>query len=218
MSGYKYDVFISYSRKGNAQKWLLNHFYTRLVECLADQMSPAPTVYMDRMSIPKGAHWPSDLQQALLRSKVIVPLFAPAYFESPWCMAEFRSMQERNKRLGIGGGRVPEGLIYPILFADSDDFPPEAWEFSWWNFKEVSNPDMVFQITRRYAQFHDKVVEFATDLAQRLRRVPEWQPDWPLVVNPDPVLRPPPPIPRFGEPVRPTDPEQPGDQGQVDDR
>ncbi|MBM7775980.1 hypothetical protein JOD54_006184 [Actinokineospora baliensis] len=204
MTGYKWDVFISYSRKGMAQKWLLNHFYERLLDCLIGEMSYTPRVYMDRLSIAKGAHWPSDLQQALLHSKMIVPLFTPPYFRSPWCMAEFHSMRARQKMLGIGGGRIPQGLIYPVLYSDSDNFPPEAREFSWWNFKDVSNPDPVFQMTRDFHRFHDRVAEFASDLAKVLEQVPEWEPDWPLVVTPDPVLMPPPLIPRFGDPAQRT--------------
>jgi len=30
VSGYEFDLFISYSRYGSVQKWLLNHFYKKL--------------------------------------------------------------------------------------------------------------------------------------------------------------------------------------------
>jgi TIR domain-containing protein len=86
-------VFISYSRHGSAQKWLLNHFYEKLCECLADQFAPPLKVYMDRATMPRAVHWPSDLQAALRHSKIMIQLLTPPYFTSPWCMAELRSMQ-----------------------------------------------------------------------------------------------------------------------------
>ncbi|MFC7614471.1 TIR domain-containing protein [Actinokineospora soli] len=178
------------------QKWLLNHFYPRLVDCLADQIAPAPKVYVDR-SMRRGVHWPSDLQNALRRTKVMVALLTPPYFESPWCMAEWRSMRERERLLGLANPDSPQGLVYPILYSDSENFPPEGQQLSWWDFKDYAHPDPVYQETREFVHFHREVTKVARDLVQLLQQVPEWQPDWPIVEKPEPVLIPPPPIPRF---------------------
>ncbi|SHF83215.1 TIR domain-containing protein [Streptoalloteichus hindustanus] len=196
MSDYKYDLFISYSRHGSVQRWLLNHFFKKLRECLADQIAPAPRVYVDQ-TMPRAVHWPSNLQYALRHSKIMVQLLTPQYFVSPWCMAEWRSMQARERALGLAGLKIPQGLIYPILYSDSDNFPMEARERSWWDFKEFSQPDPVYQDTRDYVKFHRKVTELACDLVQLLQQVPEWRPDWPIIEKPDPVLLPPPKLPRF---------------------
>ncbi|RZQ63379.1 toll/interleukin-1 receptor domain-containing protein [Amycolatopsis suaedae] len=197
MSGYKYDVFISYSRQGSVQKWLLNHFHKKLEECLADQYAPAPKVYVDR-SMPRGVHWPSHLQQAIRHSKIILPLLTPNYFESNWCMAELRSMQERQKALGLGTVERPQTLIHPVLYSDSDNFPDEGREYSWWDFKAYANPEPPFQVSPAFSDFHFKVVELAKELVELLKQVPDWRDDWPVVDPPDPYLIPPPPLPRFG--------------------
>lgn len=189
-------MFISYSRRGSVQKWLLNHFHQKLLDCLADQFAPAPRVYVDR-SMPRGVHWPSELENALRHSKIILPLLTPYYFESSWCMAELRNMQERQRVLGLASPSHPQGLVYPILYSDSENFPDEGREISWWDFKEFANPDPVFQESREFVYFHRRVIDLARDLVQLLPQVPEWQADWPVVDRPDPVLIPPPPIPRF---------------------
>ncbi|MGW5052747.1 TIR domain-containing protein [Actinokineospora sp. NPDC004072] len=196
MSGYKFDIFISYCRHGSVQKWLLNHFHQKLKDCLADQIAPAPRVYVDR-TMPRGVHWPSDLQRALLHSKIMVQLLTPGYFQSPWCMAEWRSMQEREKVLGIANPRIPQGLVYPILYSDSENFPAEGRELAWCDFKDYGFPDVVYQESREFVRFHRRMTELAQDLVQLLQQVPPWQPDWPVVVKPDPVIIPPPPMPRF---------------------
>lgn len=196
VSGYKFDIFISYCRHGSVQKWLLNHFYPKFKDCLADQYAPVPKVYVDR-SMPRGVHWPSDLKKALRHSKILIPLFTPPYFESKWCLAEWQSMQAREKLLGLAGPDNPQGLVYPILYSDSENFPMAAREISRWDFKGLSTPEPVFQTSREWIQFHHKVTDVAQDVVELLKHVPEWRPDWPVIEEPEPVLMPPPPIPRF---------------------
>ncbi|MFC5289892.1 TIR domain-containing protein [Actinokineospora guangxiensis] len=196
MSGYKFDVFISYARRGSVQKWLLNHFHDKLVECLADQLAPAPKVYVDR-TMPRAVHWPSNLRNALRHSKIMLQLLTPPYFESPWCMAEWRSMKERQRVLGLANVDSPQGLVYSILYSDSENFPDEGREVSWWDFKPFANPDPVYQSTHGYVDFHREVSKLAVDIVQLLKQVPPWDPDWPIIEPPEPVLLPPPPLPRF---------------------
>lgn len=194
--GYEFDVFISYSRHGSGAKWLMNHFYPKIQDCLADQIAPMPKVFVDK-SMPRGVHWPSQLQKALRHSKVMIALLTPLYFQSKWCMAEWRNMKAREQMLGLGTTDRPQGLIIPILYSDSENFPEEGRELSWWNFKELSTPDPVFQESRDYVQFHREVTNLAKDLVELIQQVPEWRDDWPIVEPPDPVIMPPPPIPRF---------------------
>lgn len=196
MSEYEYDLFISYSRHGSVQKWLLNHFYDKLRESLADEYGSL-NVYMDRQ-MPSAVHWPSNLRDALQRSKIMVQLLTPPYFQSPWCMAEMRSMQAREEMLGLAGNGVSsQGLIYPILYGDSENFPEEGKVRAWRDFKDVAYPDPSYQQSIEYNKFHLKVRELARDLAQLVAQAPPWRPDWPLVEVPEPVLLPTPPLPRF---------------------
>lgn len=196
MSGYEFDLFISYARRGNVQKWLLNHFYEKLTDCLADQLAPTPKVYVDR-EMPRAVHWPSSLRRALRRSKIMIQLLTPQYFESPWCMAEWQSMLAREKMLGLASPERPQGLVVPILFADSDNFPLEGKVRSWRDFKDYAYPDPVYQQTHEYVRFHREVNDLAADLAALIQQAPPWQPDWPDVDPPNPVLSPTPPLPRF---------------------
>jgi len=196
VSGYEFDLFISYARRGSVQKWLLNHFHRKLLDCLADQFAPTPKVYVDK-GMSRAVHWPSDLRHALRHSKIMIQLLTPQYFESNWCMAEWHSMLERERMLGLAGPENPQGLVYPILYSDSDNFPLEGKLRSWWDFKEFAYPDPVYQQTHEFVRFHHEVNRLAGDLVQLLGQVPPWRPDWPDVEPPDPVLSPTPPLPRF---------------------
>jgi TIR domain len=74
---------------------------------------------MDRATMPRAVHWPSDLQAALRHSKIMIQLLTPPYFTSPWCMAELRCMQAREELLGLAGPEISQGLIYPILYSQA---------------------------------------------------------------------------------------------------
>jgi hypothetical protein len=195
VSGYEFDVFISYSRGGNSFKWVRNHFYPRLLDCLGDQLAQAPTVFLDEEMEP-GVHWPSRLENALLRTKILITIFTPPYFRSRWCMAEWQSMRDRERLLGLTGRDRAQGLIYPILYSDSESFPDDARERTWWDFKRWAVPDLVYQETREWPEFHRQVEAVAMDLAKLLPQVPDWQADWPID-RPEPALPPPVPLPRF---------------------
>ncbi|RKT52824.1 toll/interleukin-1 receptor domain-containing protein [Saccharothrix australiensis] len=196
MSGYQFDLFISYPRRGTVRQWLVNHFQHKLRECLADQIAPTPKIYVDK-DMPRGVHWPSSLRHALRHSKIMIQLLTPQYFWSDWCRAEWYHMLAREKMLGLASLEKPQGLVYPILYADSDNFPPEGKERGWYDFKEFAYPDPGYQQTHEFIRFHREVTRLAADLAALLQQVPPWRPDWPDVDPPDPVLRPTPPLPRF---------------------
>jgi hypothetical protein len=194
--GYRFDVFISYSRRGSAPKWLMNHFYPKFLDCLADQIAPAPKVFLDT-GMPRGRRWPDELVRALLHSKIMIAVLTPPYWASEWCVAEWNSMRAREKVLGLTGLARPQGLIYPILYSDSENFPDEGREIAWWDFKELATPEPVFQESRDWIHFHRKVTDLARDVVGLLQQVPEWRPGWPIAERPEPVLTPPPTIPRF---------------------
>lgn len=196
MPGYQFDVFVSYSRRGSAVKWLMNHFYPKIQDCLADQVAPTPKVFLDK-SMPRGVHWSPHLRKALYHSKIMIAVLTPPYFESPWCMAEWHSMRAREELLGLATLDRPQSLIYPVLYSDSENFPEEGRGLSWWDFKELATPEPVFQESRDFINFHRRVSDLAQDLVGLLAQVPEWRPDWPVIEQPNPVLMPSPPIPRF---------------------
>jgi hypothetical protein len=198
VSGYEYDVFISYSRRGSAPKWLMNNFLPSLIDCLIDELGPEPTVFLDT-SMPRGVHWPAQLEKALRCSKIMIAVLSAPYFVSSWCMAEWKNMEAREDLLGLASAQQPQGLIYPIRYSDSLKFEGAKQLRSWWDFKGLDNPNKGFQESRDWHPFQQRVRECAQDLAELLDQVPPWRPDFPVIERPDPPLPPPPTIPRFDQ-------------------
>jgi hypothetical protein len=195
VSDYQWDVFISYSRKGDAPEWVRNHFHPRLLNSLDGHLRDEPNIFLDK-EMEAGTHWPNHLERALRHAKILVPVYSPQYFRSPWCLAEWDSFVAREKALGLGTSKRPQGLIFPVLFSDSENFPQYARERSWYDFKQWNVPYPVFQQTPEYVDFYKEVERFAAKLATLLDQVPAWQARWP-VYRPDAPLPPPTRLPVF---------------------
>ncbi len=72
MSGYQFDVFLSYRRAGTVLPWVHNHFHRMLVKCLTDELERRPEIFIDVDGVEVGDHWPDTLAQAHSRSRLLV--------------------------------------------------------------------------------------------------------------------------------------------------
>src|SRR5262245_48735271 len=113
MAGYRYDVFISYARRGNVPDWVQNHFKPMLERCLDDELGRAE-VFLDA-TMESGTRWLPELRDALLCSRVLVPVLSAQYFLSSWCIAELQSFLLRET-----GREVNQTLVMPVRFADCE--------------------------------------------------------------------------------------------------
>ncbi|MGX7829049.1 TIR domain-containing protein [Actinokineospora sp. 24-640] len=192
VDGYQYDVFLSYRRSGpgNAAQWVREHFHRMLQDCLADEIGSSD-VFVD-LNVETGSHWPTLLQQALARSKVLVAVWSPPYFESPWCLAEWHTMVAREQAFE---GLVK--LVYPITYADGVNFPEDAKQRQSRSVHAVSNPYPSFRGSHRQADLFEVVREIAGELADQLASAPPWQADWPECSIPAPVTMAPAVLPAY---------------------
>jgi hypothetical protein len=180
VSDYEFDVFLSYSRKGSSPRWVHNHFLPKLRDCLTDEIGSEPRVFVDQ-EMEIGSLWPSRLEQELARSKILVAIYSAQYFQSDWCTAEWKSMAARESILGLACPELTRGLIFPVLYSDSHNFPDYGLDRMWHDMKGLDNPEPMFQQTVDWLEFHRRMRRIATDLEQMLLQVPEWRADWPVV-------------------------------------
>lgn len=188
---YEYDVFISYQRtSATVPQWIKNHFYPRLAEQLDNNADFDVKIFYDE-DVPVGVDWPNTLQGALSRTRILLPVCSPKYFQDEWCLAEWHSMAEREESLGMSTVDRPGGLIYPVIFSDSQNFPAYARARRMRNFRELNQPYVQFQDTTAYLEFHRQMDLVAEDLITIIEQAPEWQPNWPVArPSPEPRRRP----------------------------
>ncbi|OBJ86613.1 TIR domain-containing protein [Mycobacterium asiaticum] len=195
--GYDHDIFLSFPRAGTAFDWVCNHFHPILEKTLTDELGTEPEIYVYTEQ-ETGVAWPENLAASLRRSRYLVAVWAPTYFRSPWCLAEWESMRQRERQLGLRTEEQPRGLVYPVVYRDGVSFPEQAkqiftgkGDLSRWAY-----PSPIFEKTAEYVKFYKAMRVIAEELAGWLTVAPEWQPDWP-VVRPDPGPAPPLPQPRL---------------------
>ncbi|WP_156893046.1 TIR domain-containing protein [Actinokineospora enzanensis] len=183
---YEYDVFISYCRRGSViGQWVHTHFHPRLSELLDVTVVEAVSVFTDDM-VGGGQSWPERSRSALQRSRILVPVCSPKYFRDEWCLAEWHTMAEREQLSG------PATLIYPVIFNDSESFPPWAGLRRMQDLRDYAQPYPQFQESPAYLGFHKEMGRIADEVADLIKLAPEWRSDWP-VLTPQPG---PPPIAR----------------------
>jgi hypothetical protein len=193
---YEYDVYISYQRDvGTVPEWVRTHFYPRLSELLDDNADSNVKIFFDG-NVRSGFTWPQELRNALQRTKILVPVCSPKYFRDQWCLAEWHSMARREKIVGMASQTGLRSLIYPVIFCDSKNFPAYAHERQMRDLKRWNQPYPQFQASFAYLDFHREVEQIAVELADLIKQVPEWRPDWPVEL---PTPEPPPmsSLPRF---------------------
>jgi len=192
---YQYDFFLSYSRKKPVGEWVRNHFCPELRQWLDSYTAQPTRIFIDE-GIEVGDFWPNHLAAALGSSKYMIAIWSPQYFGSPWCYAEWQSMREREFLLGLQTGI--SGLVFPVVFSDGKNFPPEAGQAQRIDFSDLNYPNLAFRDTEKYLDFVDRIKRVCEMLSNWVdeREAPSFDPKWPIV-RPTPRSPPIAPLPRI---------------------
>nr|BFE53269.1 hypothetical protein GCM10017745_66960 [Saccharothrix mutabilis subsp. capreolus] len=184
---YEYDVFISYRREGvQLPAWLRTHFYPLLVESLDNSTDREVKIFFDER-VPGGTSWPMVLRSALSRARILVAICSPKYFTDEWCLAEWETMAQRERISGMVSPEVPLGLIYPVIFCDSETFPEFAHQRRLQDFRPWNVSFRQYDTTIEYIRFSREVERVSVELLQHIENAPEWRADWPVETpKPDP--------------------------------
>ena len=176
---YEYDVFLSYKRHRLTLEWTRG-VHRRLQFWLSQELGRETSLFVDDECIEAGERWPERLRESLKASRCMVCLWSPAYFQSTWCMSEWRSFREREARLDM----TSHGLIVPLRFHDGDYFPKEAREVQWIDVAPYTYTVPAFWASPRALELEDKLKELAQAVANTIRLAPPFADDWPIVDAP----------------------------------
>lgn len=181
---YTYDVFLSYSRRNPVLPWVRDYFKPLLEEWLPQSMPSQPEIFRDEESIETGESWPYKLQQGLLKSKIVVAVLSPSYFRSPWCMAEWASIRQREIGLGLRTPAVPGGLLYPVCFHDGEHFSQDARDIQHKDLRKWNRASPAFPQTADYHDFIGEMQIIALEIAALIASAPAWRSDFPILTPP----------------------------------
>jgi hypothetical protein len=188
---YEYDVFFSYKRDRQSDAW--HHaVMQKLQYWLRHELSKADVpVFFDTEEIQTGARWRNHLAEALRASKTMVCVWSPLYFQSPWCVSEWKTFEARESLCG-------QELIVPATYFDGACFPDAAKGRQMLDLSNYTSTMARFWETQAAVDFEEKCLRpLARDMAASVRRAPPFSPDFPVVEVPGADLSPRPPIQRI---------------------
>jgi hypothetical protein len=181
--GYEWEIFVSYTRRVPVQGFVRDCFKHVLEERLGLLLPQAPRIFIDE-NLEAGVRWPDALADAHAKSKVLIPVFIPAYFFSDWCIAELHSMLCREghiRREARLSGQNPNlcRLVFPVLLAAVSQFP----------FPQYAQNRQMVNLTafnavpqgalRKNKAFITSVDGLATSLVNVMYPGPRFEPNWP---------------------------------------
>lgn len=174
---YQYDVFLSYKRHELTDQWTVE-VVKRLKFWLSQELNKAEaSIFFDTTSIDVGDRWPDAIREAVKLSRCMVGIWSPMYFQSTWCVSEFKSFRAREDAVGVKIG----GLIAPIKYHDGIHFPEEAKRIKWEDFSKHTSTVRGFWESPRALELEELITNFAQSVGKVVRNAPPFQPDWPIV-------------------------------------
>ena len=173
---YKYDVFFSYKRHGLTLDWT-KRIHKLVKFWLSEELAREASLFVDEDSIEVGTRWPEKLKEGLRLSRCMVAVWSPSYFQSDWCLSEWTSFREREKRLDMRS----HGLIAPMRFHDGEHFPQDARNVEWADVAPYAYTVQAFWTSQRAIELEDVLKAFAKSVAGIIKTAPPFQPDWPVV-------------------------------------
>lgn len=176
---YTYDVFFSYKRNVLTLPWT-REVFSRLNLWLSEELDRKAEIFQDEASIEIGEVWPERLRNALKSSRCMVGIWSPSYFQSSWCVSEWRSFLERERIVELR----PYRLIAPLKFHDGEHFPEEARRVQWEDVAQYAFTVRAFWDSPKAMELEERLKSFARSVAGIVNEAPPFRPDWPIVEAP----------------------------------
>ena len=176
---YQYDAFFSYKRDRESDDWH-EVVKNKLEFWLKQELERVDVrLFFDREDIHAGARWHQRLVEALKRSKCIVCLWSPLYFQSRWCVSEWKTFVQREQLAG-------RTLVAPASYFDGETFPPDATATQFLDFSAYASTMPRFWETDSAVRFESlRLRPFARDLARLIRAAPPFDDAFPICEVPE---------------------------------
>ncbi len=120
------DVLISFAHGSTLQ-------YARALRNALDDAGIH--AFLDERSIPPGSEFPSEIADALLKSRLILVLADRSYFQRPWCLYEYQVVLTPYRVASVPKASDLDHVIIALADSRTEDIiphlPPPLAEQSW---------------------------------------------------------------------------------------
>ena len=176
-----YELFFSYRRADFGAP--MREFFTDLAEevrKLRGQDKHETPAFFDQESIETGDNWDTGLLDALQQSRVLVPLYSPAYFKSEYCGKEWWSFQLRREAYAQQHGGVEPAVIKPVVWIpirkdnkltlpDNVSATVKRVQYTWKEEDSAINQQGLEQMVRLKAGNAQLYWDFVRDFAEQIK-------------------------------------------------
>jgi len=189
---YQYDYFFSYKRDPQSDNWHrkvkdMLDFYLRM-----ELARPALSAFFDTQEISTGLAVRKKLFQSAKQSKCVICIWSPLYFQSKWCLSEWKTFLLREQQWNCN-------VVVAASYHDGKTFPDDAKAKQFMDFSEYTSIMDGFWATARAVNFEPILKKFAEDAAKIILAVPAYDDAFPIADAGDGDLQPPPDIGRPGD-------------------
>jgi len=169
---YQYSAFVSYKRSQNFDAWT-REFVRHLEFHLTQELAQPLGLFYDSESIQTGQSLPRSIQGGLLYSRCIVCLLSPNYFRSAWCIAEWKTFEDRQIK-------TSSELIVPISLFDGKYYPQYAAELKVEDLTDYAFVAAAFWSTERGVELEARIKQLSKRIAHVANSAPSFDPRWPI--------------------------------------
>lgn len=173
--GYEYDIFLSYKRSKLIDEWVGKFFLRYFPDHLSEAIGRPARIFWDQDSIDWGEDWKEKIHLGLRTSKILLAVCTPLYFQSEWCVSEWKTFALRENAF------KPKVLRMPIRHSDGERFHDDANAKQMIDFRECSSNVEAFWKSKKALIFEKRLKELTTALATIIDTVPPFQPDWQVI-------------------------------------
>jgi hypothetical protein len=175
---YEYDAFFSYKRDRESDEWH-ERVKDKLIFWLKQELQRQDVrIFFDTEDIRTGMRWRQKLADALRKSRCIVCVWSPLYFQSQWCLSEWKTFLQREQQTN-------RDLVMPASYFDGETFPPDATAKQFLDFSKFASTMPKFWETELAVDFEKhRLMPFAHDLAIIVRSAPPYDDAFPIVEVP----------------------------------
>lgn len=175
---YEYDVFVSYKTGKVYGRWVHESFLEFFKEFLDQSLGRETKIFIDKNNIYDGEAWPEKLKLALAKSRCLVAILSPLYFQSKWCKRECSVMLFREEHFGYRSVKKPQGLISAIALHDGDKFPGVIRKIQYRIWHDYALVGKAFEKTEIFIEFQNELKTYADNVAKIIESAPPFEEEW----------------------------------------
>ena len=174
---YTWDVYVSYTRSALLEDWIAQ--FLNILESELEMRLGRASIFFERQEVMLGASWPDQLAEALRSSRLLLAFLTPAYFQSRWNVAEWRTFEERERLTELE--LTEPSLILPVALRGMELYPTEMRNRQILDVSQWAIPTSAFWDTAGSVELLPRIRELADWIASNRERVPPFGDHFPII-------------------------------------